>query len=254
LFYSAGNFAECKRLLTNTLKLLREQGNVQGVAKVLRDLSDANRQMGLPEEGIQQAKEALEIYERLDDTAAQADCLVDLAYLLRDSGQLDAAEEAAFRTIDLLPAKGEEYRVCQSHRLLGRVYEYKGEIDKAIHHYELTLGIASTFDWHDVLFWAHYSLAGLFRNEHKLDEAQVHVEHAKSHAANDTHFLGLAMEEQAWVWCMQHRLEEAKSEALCAADFFDKLGAAKALGQCRELLRRIEEELNSPTASDCELL
>jgi tetratricopeptide (TPR) repeat protein len=254
LFSSAGNHTERKRLLTHALKLLRERGSIQGVAEALRNLSDANRQMGLPEEGIQQAKEALEIYERLDDTVAQVDCLVDLAFLLRDSGQLDAAEEAAFRAINLLPEKGQEFMVCKSHRLLGVIYQSKGEIDKAIHHFELALGIASTFDWHGSLFWNHYNLAGLFRKEGRLEDAQAHVEHAKSHVANNTHLSALAMEEQAWVWYRQHRLEEAKSEALCAADLYEKAGAARDLEDCRELLRRIEEELNSPAASDCELL
>jgi hypothetical protein len=35
------------------------------------------------------------------------------------------------------------------------------------------------------------------------------------------------MELQAWVWYNQHRLEEARSEALRAADIYEKLGAAK---------------------------
>jgi tetratricopeptide (TPR) repeat protein len=254
LFSSVGNQTECKRLLTHALKLMREQEDIPGVAQVLRNLSDANRQMGLHEEGKEQVEEALEIYERLDDTAEQADCLVGLAFFLRDGGQLDVAEETALRAINLLPEKGDEFRVCKSYRLLGLIYQSKGETDKAIHHYELALGIASTFDWNDFLFWVHYNLAGLFRNERRLDEAQAHVEHAKSHSADNTRFLSLAMEEQAWVWYKQHRLEEAKSEVLCAADLYEKAGATRDLEECRKLLRRIEKELNSPVASDCELL
>jgi tetratricopeptide (TPR) repeat protein len=254
LFFSVGNYTECKRLLTHALKLLRERENVQGVARALRDLSYTNRQMDLSEEGMQQAKEALEIYEQLGDTAEQATSLVYLAWSFGGNGQVDEAEEAAFRAIELLPEKGKEYRVCESHRLLGRIYQNKGETEKAIRHFELALGIASAFDWHDLLFWVHYNLAGLFRNGDKFDDAQAHIEHAKSHAANDTYFLSLTMEEQAWVWYKQHRPEDAKSEALCAADFYEKVGAAIDLEECRKLLRRIEEELNSQVASDCELL
>jgi tetratricopeptide (TPR) repeat protein len=253
LISSVGNYTECKRILTHTLKLWRERGNIEGVAQTLRDLSDVNRNMDLPEEGMQQVKEALEIYERLGDAGEQADCLLVLAFLLHNEERLDEAEEAAFHAIKLLPEKGNEYSVCQSHHILGRVYEYKGEIDRAIHHFELALGIASTFDWHDFPFWVHYHLAGLFRNEDRLEDAQAHVEHAKSHAADDTYFLTCVMEEQAWVWYMQHRLEEAKSEALRAADFYERLGAVRDLECCREFLREIEEELNGPVDSDCEL-
>jgi tetratricopeptide (TPR) repeat protein len=127
---------ECKRLISHALKLCRERGDDRLVAQVLRHLSDTNRLMGLHEEGTQQAREAFDILERLGDTVEQADCLVKLAFLLRSDNQLDAAEEAAFRAIKLLPEKGNQYRVCESHQILGEIYESKGETEKAIHHYE----------------------------------------------------------------------------------------------------------------------
>ena len=43
----------------------------------------------------------------------------------------------------------------------------------------------------------------------------------------------------------EHRFEEAKSEALCAADVFEKLGAARSLEICRELLQVIEREMRT---------
>ena len=63
----------------------------------LRSLSEANRRIGLYKEGVQQAKEASEIFERLGNTLGQAVCLIDLAWALHDDDQLDAAEEAASR-------------------------------------------------------------------------------------------------------------------------------------------------------------
>ena len=52
------------------------------------------------------------------------------------------------------------------------------------------------------------------------------------------------MEVQAELWYKQDRVEEAKSEALRAADAYEKLGAAKDLKRCRVLLQWIEEEMN----------
>jgi len=57
------------------------------------------------------------------------------------------------------------------------------------------------------------------------------------------------MELQAWVWYDQHRLEESKSEALRAADVYEKIGAAKNLENCKSLLQDIEKRLNTPVAS-----
>jgi len=57
------------------------------------------------------------------------------------------------------------------------------------------------------------------------------------------------MKRQAWVWYDQHRLKEAKSEALHVVDVYEKLGATKDVEDCRQLLRYIEKELNTPVAS-----
>jgi len=259
LFGSVGNRVDQIRLLIHVLKLDREQESDDQVAITLMNLSNAYRFMGLHKEGIEVVKEALEVFERLGNRTGQAVCLIDLAPLLCLDGQFDAAEEAALRAISILPEKGEEHWVCGSHRALGDIYGSKGEIEKAIHHFKLALGIASSFNWHNDLFWAHYRLAVLFRGEGRLDDAQTHVEHAKSHAANSAYNLGYATEEQAWIWYKQDRLEEAKSEALRAAEIYEKLGAAKDVEDCRRLLRYIEEELNTPVSSgqsesDCEFL
>jgi len=117
---------EQKRLLTYTLKLLREWGDEHKVAPALSDLSEAIRLLNLREEGIQCAKEALGIFERLGNTADQARCLIALARALYDSEQFDAAVEATSRAIDILPEKGEQLYVCRGHRLLGDTHDSKG--------------------------------------------------------------------------------------------------------------------------------
>ena len=107
LFGSIGNQVERKRLLVHALKLWRERGSGLPVAVILMELSEINGHMGLPEEGIQQAEEALGILERLGWTAGQAYCLIGLASLLLSNEQFDAAEEAASRAINLLPENGQ---------------------------------------------------------------------------------------------------------------------------------------------------
>ena len=48
---------------------------------------------------------------------------------------------------------------------------------------------------------------------------------------------------------MQGRFEEAKSEVLCAAEIFEKLGAVRDLKRCRELFKRIQEVIDNPAAT-----
>jgi len=245
LLYSIGNRVEQKRLLVCALDLWREHGSDDDVALALISLSDINRIIGLHEEGIQQAREALEVYERLGDTGQQAYCLIALAKSLNSNKQLDAAEEAALRAVDLLLKNGNKFRVCESHRLLGVIYQSKGEIKKAIYHFWMALAIATPFNWSDSLFWAHYRLASLFCDQGWFDDAQAHVEHAKSHAVDDGHNMGRVTEEQARLWYMQYKLEEARTEVLRATDVYDEIGAAEDAERCRELLQVVETELNT---------
>ena len=101
LFNAVGNHVEEKRLLVHTLKLWREQGDDLQVAQTLRFISSADRWPGLHEEGLQREKEALDIYKRLNRISAQAYSWQQLAWLLYDDHQLDAAEEAVSQAINL---------------------------------------------------------------------------------------------------------------------------------------------------------
>jgi len=170
--------------------------------------------------------------------------------VLHADEQLDNAEEAASRAIDLLPEEGEQLRVYQCHRILGEIYHSKGDTEKAIRHFEVALGNASSFNMEDQLFWIHCSLSKLFSGTGRFDDAHLHIERAKSHTTNDPYYLGHVMELQADFWYGQRIFERAGSEASHAADVYEKLGAAQDLGECRKLLQRIDEQMNNPVVSD----
>ena len=243
LFQQLGSNVERKRLLTHTLKLWRQWGDDAGVAETLQDLSDANRFLNLFEEGIRQAKEALNIFERVNDTKRQAGALNRLAWLFFDDNQPDAAEEAASRAIELIPEK--DYYVCGLHRLLGLISESKGEEEKAIHHFNTALRIASPPNWHDELFWNHCNLAYLFIQSGKFNDANTHAQRAKPHTVDNPYWLGRATEMQAMVWYAQPMLGDAKSEALYALKIYEELGVTEDIESCRALLLKIEKATRS---------
>ena len=252
LFGQVGNHLEQKRLLTHTLELERQMGDDSWIAHTLQQLSDANRNLNLYDEGIGEAREALEIFERIGDTSGRQQCLSRLAWLFledRQHNQLDAAEDVASRAIDLASEMGQEHQICQLHCVLGKICWAKGEKPKAIDHFDTSIRIASPFGWDDVLFWNHFGLASLFRDEDEFDEANAHIERAKSHAANDAYKLGRAMEMQARVWYRQLRLEEAREEASHALEAYKKLGAARDAGDCEKLLQNVEEAMEKQSTS-----
>ena len=249
LFNSVGNYMESKRLLSQALSIERGRGRDSQVAELLYSLSNVNRWLGLLQEGIQQVKESLEIYKQLGDTTGEASCLVRLAFLLKEDGQFDAAEEAATSAINLVPGEGNQFAVCQSHRILGQIYRSEGDVEKAIRHFNMALGVASSFDWHSQLFWVHHALADTFRAESRFDDAHSHLEHAKLHAVDDAYLMGRAVEQWAMVWFKQCRLKEARLEAQQALDIFEKIGAARDTERCKKLLQDIQAKLDSSLTS-----
>ena len=238
---SVGNHPEQKRLLNHALRLQRERRNHTRVALTLTMLSDANRALGLYKEGINQTEEALEIYKRSGTTLRQARCLNHLSRLLYADGQLDAAEDAANRTIEFLPEKGQDFQACRAHLVLGNIYCSKGEREKAIHHFETALGIASRFNWHHPLFWTHFSLAEMSLDESEFGDAHSHIVQAKLHAVDAVYHMGRAALLQARIFCRQGRFEDATSEASRALEIFEDLGVAKDLEDSRALLRDVEQ-------------
>ena len=234
LVFAVGNMVEAKRLATYALTQRRE-GSDRQVAGMLGLLSMINRGMGLYEEGVGQAKGALEIYERLCDTKRQAACLTKIAELFRDDQKLDAAEAAALRALDLSSGKGLEWDLCESHRTLGHIFRSKGETEKAIRHFETAIGIASPFGWTSHLFWNHNSLADVLRVQGRFEDAQAHLEHAKSNATS-AYLLARVNEMQAAIFFRQGRLEESRSELLRAIDAYEKLAATVGVDHCRRIL------------------
>ena len=242
LFDVVGNHVEQKRLLNHALKLWRERRDDYWVARALHSLASANQMLGLCEEGIQQAREALGVYERLGIQTDQVWCLNVLSHLLLEDKQFDAAEEAITRSLNLMDGSA-GFPLCQAHRILGDVFRCKGEREKAVHHYNIALEIASPPKWHDQLFWIQHSLTILFRDEGKLDDAHTHIRQAKRHALHDKFYQGFAMEVEARIWYREGRHKDGVAEILRAIEVFEKLEAARDLDRCRAFLQVIERAM-----------
>ena len=228
LLYMVGNHGESGRLYTHTLKLWREKGNDRQVAEILSyRLTSGN---------AEQAEEALAIFKRLGDTVKQGKYFIHLSMASYRGGQLDGAEKAALRGIELL--QGKKFLVCQGHRVLGDVYSAKREMKKAAHHFETGLGIATAIGSFIDLFWIHHSLAHMCSEQDEYDAAHHHIERAKSHA--NTKNLGRSMELHANIWCKQGIFENAELEASHAVDIYTKVGTTTDVERCQKLLKKID--------------
>jgi tetratricopeptide (TPR) repeat protein len=249
LFRSVGNHTVNKQLLLQVLPLWREREDRYRVAQMLMFLAYVNQSLSLYKEGVSQAREAAEICERFNITTLQAHSLRCLAWLLRDDNQFDAAEAAASQAIDAFREQGGQYGVCRTYNILGEISRCKGRIEEAISRFEAGLEIASASNWHRELFVNHYSLAELFFDEGRLDDAHAHVDLAKSHAVDDLFHMGRGMQLKATFLYKRQRFGEARLEVLKAIEVFEKIGATLDLEKCKDLFRDIQNELNEPVAT-----
>jgi tetratricopeptide (TPR) repeat protein len=249
LFRSLGNHIVNKQLLIHALRLYRQREDRYRIAQMLMFLAYVNQSLSMYGEGILQAKEASEICERFNITSLQGHSFRCLAWLLRDDNQFEAAEAAASQALTTFTTHDQQYGVCQSYNILGVISLCKGEKEQAITHFETALRMASASNWPRELYMNHYSLAKLFFDEERFDEAHTHVESGKSHAVNDPFQLGRGMHLQAKFFHKLRRFEEAKSEVSKAIEVLEKIGATVDLEKCRGLLQDIQKEMNEPAAT-----
>ena len=191
---------ECKRLLTHALKFSREQGDDHQRARTSEQLSDVHFWMRLFKGGIQRAKEASEVYERLGDTVGQVGCLIILALLLRDDEQLDDAEEVTSRASDPSRGRANIFGFVNVITLLEKyIVPRPRQRRPSPPPLKVALGTATPFNWLDLPFWIRHCVARLFSDEASLDDAHAHVEQPKLHATNgnNTYVLTRAMQLQA---------------------------------------------------------
>ena len=195
-------------------------------------------------------EEALAMYERLDDTARQAAVLLDLALLLVQDDQVNAAEEAASRAISLSD-KPKQRHVCIHHHILAHICQSRGEKEMAINHLNTAFRIAVSLNLWDEQAKILVCLVKLLHEAERFDDAQVHLEYLKSQAGSDPFNLGYAMVTQAHVWFHAGRFEEAKAEVLRATDVFEKIGVSVgSVAPCKTFLQYTEGEMNGPVTSN----
>ena len=72
-----------------------------------------------------------------------------------------------------------------------------------------------------------------------VTDAQAHIEHSKSFAANSMYLLACTSHQQAELWYKQDMFGEARSKVLAVLDVFEKLGSDDAK-DVRQILKQID--------------
>jgi hypothetical protein len=187
----------------------RERGDDRGVARALRDLSDENGRMGLLEEGIQQAKEALEI---LNGSVTR--CTGNVFDLTRSVVLVEMLREEPYsaRSISFRRKASNFWSAISSSSRRGYIKpraRWRKRFAILRWPSELRLLSAGTINCLD-----HFSLGGLFLNRRRFDDGHAHVQRAMSYTVNNA-YLGVAMVLRVELWCgtAQTRRGEVRGSA-----------------------------------------
>ena len=153
----AETLSPARAALNDALALYREAGDERNEARALNQLGGAEFVAGVPERMVECAEQALEICERLEDTAEIVRSLFFIAEGLRDVGEFDRAAELYTRSIEMRRAHALGSGAATTHSL-GDLSLDRRDLQAADRYYReaLTLGIEEQ----DVRLQA-YCLAGL---------------------------------------------------------------------------------------------
>jgi predicted ATPase/DNA-binding SARP family transcriptional activator len=143
--------------LTKALALYREVGDERNEARVLMRLGGVEFISGFPKGMIEWSKQALPIYERLDDPEGTARSLHYIAEGLRDSGEFERSAELYKRAIEIKREHGLTNVAAAIHSL-GDLSLDNGDLPSAERYYYEALALAPEED--DIRLQA-YCLAGL---------------------------------------------------------------------------------------------
>ena len=244
LYSIVGDSAGARRLLSHTLKLQRERGDDFGIASTLMHLvSTVNHSPDLCEEGIQQAREAMTIYQRLGNAVEVVRCHSWLSSLFRWANRLDDAEKCESQAIELADALMPIIHPATRgalHGSLGMIYGCRGDREKSIFHIEASLGAIHS---RTIQFHVHYVLATAHITAGRFDDAEAHFEHAEPLAADASPELGRVALLRADILRGRGKFEEARFEALRSLDLAEKFGGEGIVDRAKEILRLIDEDM-----------
>ena len=244
LFSAVGNSVEQQQLLCRALKLYRERGDDDDIAFTLLHLSPVSSSLGLHEEGILQAREAMAIFRQLGNTIGVVDCYAFLSSLLRRVNRLDEADECemqAIRLADALTPDADPVFCGSLHASLAVIYFNRGNMEKTISHSEASLGVLTT---RSNRFHIHCAQVSAHIMEGRFGDAEAHLEHAGLLAANDSSELGILMLLRAGLFRGQGKFAEAGSETSCALDLLERLGGGDRVEEAKDFLDLIDLEMD----------
>ncbi|MEU3984853.1 tetratricopeptide repeat protein [Streptomyces sp. NPDC026672] len=134
-----GHLATAEPLLRRAVAHWDAEGDRAARARALLDLSAVHTHGSRYEEGVADAREALETARSLGDAELEVRCIHQLSILLWQTGEYTSAQSLQKRSLDLLTRVGDTLQMARSHNLLGITHLHLAENEEAFSSFEKAL-------------------------------------------------------------------------------------------------------------------
>ncbi|HEX6912128.1 MAG TPA: diguanylate cyclase [Longimicrobium sp.] len=114
---------------------LRQTGSAEGESTCLRDIGRIQERRGDVDRALECYRGSLEISRTLGARLSEAETLIRLCALRVRTGEGDAGLADLHAALDMASELGARPQVYMAHEALTEVYESRGALDRALHHY-----------------------------------------------------------------------------------------------------------------------
>ncbi len=170
------NLAKSIALTTEALTLSQNIGNQALIAKSLSRLAFYKMIFGAFDESVSTAQEASKIYELLNDETGIADVKYTIASVYYKSDNMHQGLKYLIECLAIYTKYNDYASQAKCHKSLGTIYEYFGDVDKAIIAYEASVNTAMKLGDLNMISNAYNPLSGLFLNQGDFEKAMEIIE------------------------------------------------------------------------------
>lgn len=171
-YIEKGDSEQAKAAFRQALKLAKDSGDKESMAKAYSLLGYVYRDRGELEQAEAMYRKAVPLFEVLDDKAGIAQIYKDLGLVYQTRGELEQAEAMHHQALALFETLGDKENTALAHVLLGAIHHVRDELDKAETAYYTALALFEAVENKKLMAGTYHNLGRVHHGQGKLEQAR----------------------------------------------------------------------------------
>jgi len=232
--YSArtNNLRHSVELAEKALSLSREIHDVQLEGRSLNQLSLYFMIMGEYEKSTNTSKEAIRIFEELNDEKGIADAKYNIAGIYYKTDNYHLGLAYLIDCLDIYKRYDDFHNESRTEKSLGAIYEYFGDLNNAVKAYQQAIESGKKTGDPNLESNVYNNLSGIYLKQNKIEEAADLIDRSIDikRATGDTRGLAFAIYGRGKVYTRTGRFVEAEKDFKEAIEIHKAMGEKLGLG------------------------